>query len=292
MELYTITHKKYRYPTERIYIPIVAGSAEYSEFNFPSNYLRDDVCDNISNMHDLYSEYTINYWIWKNSKADVVGINHYRRYFIRGNWLTYLRCILNSSKQINKFRINDNDINTIFNKGYNCIVPKKQWRVNRTMRQEFDEANSPELLDATETIIQKKYKKYTKDFERVFGSLENHQKCICIMSKPLFDEYSEWIFGIYSELIEMGYTGHNREFAFLGERLMNVWLEYNKRIKRIHAKELFFVNVEFSLKDIKRNYTEIILPKFLRNILRIIAKLKIEIVTGDGSFRIRRKEKN
>lgn len=290
IEIYTITHKKYNFPLEKIYIPIVAGAADYEEYDFPIEYKRDDVGDNISNKHDLFSEYTINYWIWKNSTAEIVGINHYRRYFIRGNWLGYILCTLDSSNRIGKYRIIQKDIEDIFQQGFNCILPKKQWRVNRTMREEFDKANSPELLNNAEKIIRNNFQEYIDDFNKVVNAKENYQKCICIMSKEMFDDYSAWIFSIFKELLHEGFEGKNREFAFLGERLMNVWVEHNRRIKRLRIKELFFVNPEFSLKDIKQNYTEIILPKFLKIYLKMIAKLGLEFAVGDGHFRVKRKE--
>ena len=47
-------------------------------------YLRDDVGDNISSKNDAYSENKGLYWIWKNSTAEIVGLNHYKRYFKKG----------------------------------------------------------------------------------------------------------------------------------------------------------------------------------------------------------------
>jgi hypothetical protein len=40
----------------------------------------DDTGDNISNKKPSYSEFTVQYWAWKNNDADYYGMCHYRRY--------------------------------------------------------------------------------------------------------------------------------------------------------------------------------------------------------------------
>lgn len=290
-EIYVVTHKKYEFPKYSIYKPIIAGAFEYSKNQFPNGYIRDDQGDNISDKHDLYSEYTVTYWIWKNTCADNLGINHYRRYFIKGGWLSYFRCLINPKKRINKYVLNEGDINSIIDKGYNCILPKKQWRVNRTLKDEFISANKPELLESVEQIIKMNYPEYLNAFYEVMSSRENYQKCICIMERTKFDAYASWIFGIFNKLTEKGLEGNNREYAFLGERLINVWVEYQKNIKELKIAEHFFVNVEFQLTAIIKNHTEFFIPMWMRSILKVVAQIGIEVVIGNGKCKIQRKRK-
>lgn len=290
-EIYTVTHKLYEFPKDQIYKPIIAGAFEYEKDTFPTNYLRDDIGDNISQKHDLYSEFTVTYWMWKNSAADIIGLNHYRRYFIRGGWVNYFRCLTNPKKQLDKLVLNLNDILNIFQKKqYDCVMPKKQWRVNRTLREEFIDANSPELLNLAENIIKEKFPDYHSTFIDVMNSKENYQKCICIMKKSHFDRYADWIFSIFNELERNGVEGSNREYAFLGERLINVWVEYQKQRGNLKVDEHFFVNVEFSFSGILKNHTELFIPKLFIPFIKIINKMGMEAVIGHGHFKIQKRK--
>lgn len=78
VEIYIATHKEYEFPQIDGYIPIHVGK-ELSSKNL--DIATDNVGNHISNLNTNFCELTALYWIWKNSKADIVGLVHYRRYF-------------------------------------------------------------------------------------------------------------------------------------------------------------------------------------------------------------------
>ena len=62
-----------------LYLPIRSGAV--FDTRGESGIIGDDTGDNISEKNRLYSEFTAEYWMWKNVDADYYGLCHYRRYF-------------------------------------------------------------------------------------------------------------------------------------------------------------------------------------------------------------------
>ena len=79
-EIYVVSHKDNRMPEGNIYIPVQVGPAK-DDF---SGFVRDNTGENISEKNPNYCELTAQYWAWKNRKADVKGLVHYRRLFSKG----------------------------------------------------------------------------------------------------------------------------------------------------------------------------------------------------------------
>lgn len=273
VKIYTITHKIFNKPDDKIYVPIVAGAFEYDKKAFPKDYIRDDMGDNISNKHDLYSEYTALYWIYKNSNADIVGINHYRRYFINANWIRYLKCLCNFNRYFDKYLLKEKDILDFFDQGYNCILPKKYSRTNNNLYEQYKELYNVELLHRVGELLQNHYPEMHRVYLDLLGSYDFYGKCIIILKKEDFDEYCAWWTNIINSIENSGYEAKEREYAYLMERIMNVWVEYKKRRGELRAKECFWVNTEYPIWKITSRISEFILPKWLSIFIRKVRNI-------------------
>ena len=79
VKIFAMTHKKFVPPPDGMYVPLQVGRACHQ----PLGYAGDDTGDHISELNAYFSELTGVYWLWKNYRdADILGVCHYRRYFI------------------------------------------------------------------------------------------------------------------------------------------------------------------------------------------------------------------
>lgn len=77
--IYVMTHKAIEPISNDIYLPLHVGKKGKEDLGYPG----DDTGDSISEKNNHYCELTGLYWIWKNVRCDIVGICHYRRFFVK-----------------------------------------------------------------------------------------------------------------------------------------------------------------------------------------------------------------
>ena len=78
------THKKYKMPSDTMYIPLHVGAEGKKDEKgniLDLGYQKDNIGENISELNANFCELTGLYWAWKNLNYDYIGLVHYRRYF-------------------------------------------------------------------------------------------------------------------------------------------------------------------------------------------------------------------
>lgn len=224
------THKKYKMPTDDIYLPVHVGA----EGKKPIGYTPDNTGDNISIKNPGFCELTGLYWAWKNLDHDYKGLAHYRRHF-RGKKKTKnpFDCVL-GRKELERYLRKDD-----------VIVTKKRKYYIETIYAHYAHTMHVEPLDATREIIAKMHPDYLEYFDARMKARSQHAFNMFIMSKEKFDAYCEWLFSILFELEdqfkEVEYdTFHSRFYGRISERLLDVWLEKNG----YRYKEVPFIYME------------------------------------------------
>lgn len=219
MSIYVITHKPYDVLDNEIYVPLQVGAELNKDKNL--GFLKDSTGDNISIKNKSFCELTGAYWIWKNSKAKITGLVHYRRYF-------YNNMFTNKSKYV----LTAEDINKTLQK-YDCIVCKKSKIPFGTVEKYYAKHHYSKDYDILRKIIKEKYPEYLDSFNKVSKSNYYYNLNMLITRKELFDKYCDWLFDILFEVEKQTDTSEysdydKRIYGFLSEILLRVWLEKNK----------------------------------------------------------------
>lgn len=262
-------------PADRMYIPLLAGASINENVQAVDSCLKDNFGENISDKNAIYSEFTAVYWMWKHAEGDIIGENHYRRYFIKGGWINYINVLFSSINKKLKYVITEEEIKDIFNKGYNCILPKKMGKPPLKMKEFFKIYHREKLLGYARTEIDNNFQSYAIDFENCMESKWYYTKCIFVMEKENFNNYCEWLFTILFNIEQKHDDLEWRELAYLAEQLMPVWVEHNIRCDKLRIKELFYVNLEMTLREQNRHF-EIIYPRwfmYLKELLKTMRKV-------------------
>jgi hypothetical protein len=224
------THKKYRMPSDPLYLPIHVGAegkkdAKGNPLDF--GYQKDNEGDNISIKNPRYCELTGIYWAWKNLDSDYIGLVHYRRYFGGRN----------KGKDMFDHVLTGKELQPLLGK-YEVFVPKPQHYFIETLYSHYAHTHYAEHLDATREIIAERCPEYLPSFDRIMRRRYGYMFNMMIMRRDLADKYCTWLFDILFALSEkMGDTAlsfyQGRYFGRVSEIILNVWLDRQMSISAI-----------------------------------------------------------
>lgn len=213
-------HKPYWIPDDPVYLPLHVGKEGKRDIGFPG----DNSGDNISDKNATFCELTGLYWVWKNLRAEYAGLVHYRRYFTKKE----VHSVASRKEQILTHR----DWERLLQEHPVVVADKRRYYIE-TNRSHYNHAHPGISLDLTGQIIKEKYPGYADAFSLVMERTWAHMFNMLVMRKDLFDSYCEWLFSILFELekrldISSFDSYNSRVFGFVGERLLDVWLEGNR----------------------------------------------------------------
>lgn len=235
MKIYVISHKSFNMPVQD---PLYRCLAVGEKKDAVKGALRDDTGTHISDKNSKYNELTGMYWIWKNAPEDIVGICHYRRFFVTAegklkNLLFHKTCGLLDEKDIR---------NTLAQ--YDMIVHNKTY-FKECNEKQFCKNLHPVFLQAAQKAIAALTPDYSEAFRQVMQRRYAHLLNMCIADKTVFDAYCQWLFPILfwsEEYLEKEHPEleTDRALGMIGERLLDVWILKNQ----IRIREYFTVNTE------------------------------------------------
>lgn len=237
IKIFICAHKEVSLPQHPYFLPVQAGAALHKPI--PS-YQSDNEGDNISAKNPNFCELTCHYWAWKNLKdVDIVGLNHYRRYFDfqhRYPQFSADKHFIKTEKFL-KQEYQFPDLDVLLSK-YDIILPiARHWRVSNT--QQYGEYHIAKDWEMLRQIIKERSPQYIPAFEK---TMDHSNKSVgynmFITHWKHFNAYSEWLFDILFEVERrvppIDDPVQSRIYGYMSERLINVFCEqHNLRIKHI-----------------------------------------------------------
>lgn len=230
--IYVATHKAYNFPQIDVYCPIHVGK-EQATVNL--EILGDNTGDNISRLNSAFCELTALYWMWKNSKADIMGLVHYRRYFIRPDGQLLSRENIES--------LATNEVIVARKKPFYKVRKILGLRISKhkiTVQEHYAKDHYEHDLNSLRDIIKNKGSDYLACYDALLKVKEGISLFnMFVMHRELVSEYCQWLFPILFELEQTldisSYDVYQRRiYGFLSERMFNVFLMKNK--DRLHIR--------------------------------------------------------
>ncbi|MCR4842291.1 MAG: DUF4422 domain-containing protein [Eubacterium sp.] len=208
VRMYVCTHKEYNENPDPFYRSLQVGAA----LNGDLGYDRDYAGENISRRNPEFCELTGLYWIRHNVTCDVVGISHYRRYFIHKGLPV------------------DQRVCRELLRVYDMIVPPVEYVEWPSVREHYAHTHVAADLDAAVDAVARLYPGYLAAVEEVLSGRELIPCNMLVCAKPLFDEYCDWLFDILFEVDRhVDTSGRDayqaRAFGFLSERLFYAFIK-------------------------------------------------------------------
>ncbi len=233
IQIIVAAHKKYRMPSDGIYLPVHVGAEGKQPI---PDYTPDNTGDQISAKNKTFCELTGLYWAWKNLDADIIGLDHYRRY------MGTLRRIPGKDKYDRL--LTAEDIESLLQE-HDVILPPKRHYWIETRESQYIHAHHAEDLTCTKHVLLAKYPEYLAAWEWMLGTRSGHICNMFVMTRERFDEYCSWLFDVLFEVearldISEYSPKDQRVFGYLGERLLDVWI----RTKGLRYVEVPMITVE------------------------------------------------
>ena len=231
-------HKKYRMPTDPMYMPLHVGSEGKKDAEGPDldlGYTKDNTGDNISLRNPGFCELTGLYWAWKNLDADHLGLVHYRRYFTFGKTGKDPFDSILSNAQAKEL------LQTA-----RVLVPVKRRYYIETLYSHYAHTHDGTHLDLTGEIIAETYPQYLGSFQTVLKQTWGYMFNMMVMPRGLTDDYCSWLFNILfaleKKLDEQGPEEHTafdaRLYGRVSEILFNVWLTQKQQDGTLTAMDI------------------------------------------------------
>lgn len=183
--------------------------------------------DNIDDLNPWYCELTGLYHLWKNTTDDIIGLEHYRRYFLGDKKIL-------SETEIND-ALKDNDI----------ILRRFIYSTHR-QRDGFHwlEATN-KMKPFIEFLYQVNEPEFAMHTLHLLKTSPEFAQCNMFIGKrKVIDDYCSYLFGLFDKADFEYFKQYDRIYGYFGEFMFFSWLTWNN-VKYTWRKTLTFYADDF-----------------------------------------------
>ncbi|MFA5323666.1 MAG: DUF4422 domain-containing protein [Smithella sp.] len=274
----------------KLYYPVRCGAVDDQRQNvaIPG----DNTGENISNRRVSFGEFTVQYWAWKNIKADYYGLCHYRRYlsFAPGNFpVNYYNHVIEPF--LDRFSIrrhqllNESCMRELI-EAHDIIVNRntdiRRVRVRETPKEtvyahwtDWDGCLiDKKALDVLIELIEKLHPEYLQSANEYFAGWAFRTSNCYILRRDLFSRLCEFQFDILFELEKKldirGYENDMKRMpSYMGEIMYGIFIHHlqKQQIYRIKEIPLVFFKETTKSKTLLHALARRILNPFKKTVL-------------------------
>lgn len=196
----------------------VIGNSNDLFLRFPEDGIRQKFLvnqthegDNIDELNPWYCELTGLYYLWKNEKDDIIGLEHYRRYFLSDD-----KSLLQED-EINE-TLKDND-----------IILRRFIYVDHYQRDGFSGIDSLGIMKQfIEFLYQIKEPEFAIYCLHLLKTSKEFGQCNMFIGKrEVIDKYCTWLFNTLNKVDFEYFKEFKRLFGYFGEFMFFAWIKFN-----------------------------------------------------------------
>ena len=252
-KIFVIYHKPETALISDVYQPLAVGK---NASNFPNEFLRDNVGENISEKNPIYNEMTGIYWVFRHldefKDTQYFGFAHYRRLFCF-NGLDKTAYVKKEFKQ-KLIEVDEDKIGRNFS-DYDFIVPRPSHY--RSVRKHFEKTHNKEDIDLLLKVIDEVAPKYKKDAEEYFDGGDEYLYNMFVFSKSQFEEYGNFIFPVLDKFVS---EKKDIDRLYVSERLTGIFITHllseGKRALLLPILHIRSKSLKAARKQVKENFKQ------------------------------------
>lgn len=246
----------------------VFGGAALDNADIKQNMLADNTGNNISAKNRTYCELTVQYWAWKNMRADYYGFCHYRRYFSFNqpenqtpDKYSNIHFDFFEDRVLDQIKPDqDAVIQKMGESPLALTTPFDIRAINASSVYDHYVSMHGGEIDLLRDVVHDLFPEFDEAVNEHFSGCLLYPCNMFIMKRELFFRYCTWLFAVLEECenrIDMSNYSVDklRVISFLGERCLGIFythIKQNENITPVFFQRLFIEHPDTGIKPFLR----------------------------------------